>query len=106
MISIYSDIIKDALYPKKKGVISVRNKYIKLAPLEDMSPAEIKKLRLSLHLSASLFADLLGVSVKTVQAWESGVNKPQGSSLRLMNMLRRYPDILIETGAISETGIR
>lgn len=104
MISIYLDIVKDALYPKKRGVLSKRNKFIKVSALSPMSAEDIRKLRQKLHLSAQLFADVLGVSVKTVNAWESGTNTPQGASLRLMNMLSVYPDILIETKTVVETG--
>ena len=94
MISIYLDIVKDALYPRRRGVLSKRNAFIRVSELEEMDADAIRKLRQKLHLSVALFADVLGVSSKTVNAWESGRNVPQGSSLRLMNMLSRYPDIL------------
>ena len=105
MISVYLDLVRDALYPKKRGTLTKRNKFLKVASLEDMSPEEIKKLRARLRLSSGMFASILGVSEKTVEAWESGVNKPAGSSLRLMNMLSVYPDILVETRTVYETGI-
>ena len=106
MISIYLDAVKDALYPKKKGVLTRRSRYIKIEPLSPYTKDEIRTLRLRLHLSVGLFADLLGVSEKTVEAWESGHNEPSGPALRLMNMLQRYPDILIETHTVYETGAR
>ncbi len=34
-----------------------------------------------------LFAQYLGVSPKTVEAWEAGKNKPSGSSSRLLELL-------------------
>ena len=106
MISIYFDIVKDALYPRRRGVLSKRNAFIRVTELEEMDADAIRKLRQKLHLSVALFADVLGVSSKTVNAWESGRNVPQGSSLRLMNMLSRYPDILVETRTVVETGSR
>lgn len=96
MLSIYKDAIRDALYPKKKGNINKTNKFLKVKELNNLSPSEIKELRVFLQLSQSLFADVLGVSVKTVIAWEKGTNQPCGSALRLMQILKNNPDVIIE----------
>lgn len=100
--SYYKDTIKDALFPKKKGVIAKSNKFIKPVMPEEMSAKEIRALRLSLHLSTALFASVFNVSGKTVEAWESGVNTPSGSSLRLMRMIEKSPDILFEAGVLED----
>lgn len=102
MISIYLEMMKDAMYPRKSGVLTKRNKCIRIEDLEHFSADEIRALRLRLHLSAGLFSEILGVSEKTIEAWESGHNEPSGPALRLMNMLRRYPDILTETHTVYE----
>ncbi|MBQ3801765.1 MAG: helix-turn-helix domain-containing protein [Treponema sp.] len=34
-----------------------------------------------------LFADYMGVSQKTVEAWEKGTNHPTGTACRLISML-------------------
>ena len=34
-----------------------------------------------------LFADYMGVSCKTVEAWEKGTNHPTGTACRLISML-------------------
>jgi hypothetical protein len=41
--------------------------------------------------SQAIFAQLLGVSPKTVRAWEQGVNVPHEASCRLMDEVRRDP---------------
>lgn len=104
MISVYLDLVRDALYPRKRGLLTKRNKFLAVADLNEMSAEDIKKLRLRLRLSSGMFASVMGVSEKTVEAWERGTNKPSGSSLRLMNMLSIYPDILVETRTVFETG--
>ena len=104
MISVYLDLVRDALYPRKRGLLTKRNKFLAVAALNEMSAEDIKKLRLRLRLSSGMFASVMGVSEKTVEAWERGTNKPSGSSLRLMNMLSIYPDILVETRTVFETG--
>ena len=100
MISVYLEEVRDALYPRKNGVLTKRNKYVKIEPLRTYTADEIRTLRLRLHLSLGLFAELLGVSEKTVEAWESGHNEPSGPALRLMNMIQRYPDVLMETHTV------
>lgn len=104
MISVYLDLVRDALYPRKRGLLTKRNKFLAVAALNEMSAEDIKKLRLRLRLSSGMFASVMGVSEKTVEAWESGTNRPAGSSLRIMNMLSIYPDILVETRTVFETG--
>ena len=103
MISVYLESVRDALYPLRSGVLTKRSKYIRIEPLRPYTKDEIRTLRLRLHLSVGLFAELLGVSTKTVEAWESGHNEPSGPALRLMNMIQRYPDVLTESHAVYVT---
>ncbi len=101
--SYYSDTVKDALFPKKTGVVAKSNRYIKALEPETMTAAEIRKLReKKLRLSTALFAEVLNVSHKTVEAWESGTNTPSGSSLRLLRMMEKNPDILFEAGVLED----
>lgn len=56
----------------------------------------IKSIRESIGLTRAELSELMGVSVKTVQAWESGRNKPNGSSARLLQILQVSPNEFIE----------
>ena len=47
-------------------------------------------------LSQSAFAELLGVSVRTLQGWEQGRKQPSGAARTLINLAQRHPDILRE----------
>jgi DNA-binding transcriptional regulator YiaG len=51
----------------------------------------VKKTRAVLGASQTIFAQLLGVSPKTVRAWEQDVNLPHEASCRLMDEVRRDP---------------
>ena len=77
----------------KAGVISARrmNEYEPLRNLEvqDISAHQIKALRLREHLSQTVMAAVLNVSTSALQKWESGDNKPNGSSLRLLNIIEK-----------------
>lgn len=105
MISIYKDAVKDALF-RKKGLLSKTNKYLHVASLEPFSAGEVHRLRLFLQLSQSMFASVLGVNTRTVISWENGTNVPSGPALRLMHILKKYPDVLIETQIVEETRIK
>ena len=50
---------------------------------------EIKQIRQRLNMTQKLFAAALGVSVKTVEAWESGTNTPTGIANRMLELLSR-----------------
>lgn len=54
---------------------------------ERFDAERIRSLRKSLHLSASKFAQLLHVSARQVQRWESGESDPRGASLVLLELL-------------------
>lgn len=70
----------------KKGVISRK---ISIAPLPHYGAQNIKNIRNRLNLSQSMFARVMGVSKKTVEAWESGRNEPQGPAQRMLMFLDR-----------------
>lgn len=80
----------------ESGEENVRTKYrtrrvkFHLQP-SSYSPGKVKQTREILGLSQSLFAEFLGVSIKTVQAWEQGVNSPQQGVCRLMDEIRHNP---------------
>lgn len=52
-----------------------------------ISKEDIKALRESLNCSQTLFAELFGVSKKTVEKWEQGVNPVKGAAARLATLL-------------------
>jgi putative transcriptional regulator len=68
---------------------------LNLVPTE-YSPALVKKTRKLLGISQSLFARFLGVSPKTVRAWEQGINIPHPMACRFMDEIRRVPSFWIE----------
>jgi putative transcriptional regulator len=61
----------------------------RLPPLKPYAAAEIKRLRLKIRASQSVFAAYLNTSVSTVQKWEVGDKKPSGPALKLLNIVER-----------------
>ena len=60
-----------------------------ISPLHIHNKDEIKQIRQRLNMTQKLFAAALGVSVKTVEAWESGTNTPTGIANRMLELLSR-----------------
>lgn len=59
---------------------------------EAYTPGLVKETRATLRASQVIFAKFLGVSAKTVRAWEQGLNTPSGMACRFMDEIRRNPD--------------
>jgi putative transcriptional regulator len=60
---------------------------------EAASPQEI---RAKLNLSQSAFADLMGVSLRTVQDWEQGRRKPSGPAMALLRIAEQKPEVFAD----------
>ncbi len=58
-----------------------------LPPVKEYSPRQIKRLRLKYKASQAIFAAFLNTSKSTVQKWEQGQKKPNGPSLKLLNLV-------------------
>ena len=59
-----------------------------LPPIQNLSAGQIKRLRQQNGASQAVFAAYLNTSPSTVQKWEQGQKKPNGPSLKLLNMVR------------------
>lgn len=51
-----------------------------------MNAKDVKRIRAKLELSQSQFADLLGVSMRTVQDWDQGRNTPGAPAAALLEL--------------------
>lgn len=58
-----------------------------LPPVKELSPQDIKKIRLKEKLSQEVFAKYLNTSFSTVKQWEVGKKHPRGTSLKLLNLV-------------------
>lgn len=70
-----------------RGRTSLARRKITVTPVKQYSAEEVKQIRKSTEMSQRLFAEYLGVSAKTVEAWEAGTNHPSGPSSRLLSMI-------------------
>jgi putative transcriptional regulator len=65
-----------------------------IKPVDTFNRNDIKRIRQRTGLSQVMFAGSLGVSPKTVEAWENGRNKPEGASRRLLEIVQDDPGFL------------
>ena len=72
----------------EKRTLKARTVQLTVAPVPDFTAEEIKDLRQSLKMTQNTFAALMGVSRKTVEAWESGTNIPLGTARRMLGLLK------------------
>jgi putative transcriptional regulator len=73
-----------------------RKSVVKILPLKEYTNNDIKELRNSRGMTQSVFAELVGVTPKAVEAWESGTNKPNGSAIRLFQLLEDDNNKILE----------
>jgi putative transcriptional regulator len=78
----------------QQGKINARKTKLTIKPVDTFNTSEIKRIRQKTGLSQVMFAGSLGVSPKTVEAWENGRNKPEGASRRLLEVVRDDPGFL------------
>jgi len=66
-------------------------------PPKAMSPRDIARIRERLNCSQAVFAMMLNISPKTIQAWEQGSREPGDAALKLLTIAKNHPEILLET---------
>lgn len=59
-----------------------------LTPVEPLSPTEIRALREREQVSQPVFAHYLNVRKDAVSKWERGEKRPDGPSLKLLNLVK------------------
>ena len=64
--------LNEALEDAKKETPSLKRQQVTVIPLKVYEANDIKKIRNSTGLSQKYFASYMGVSIKTVEAWEAG----------------------------------
>ena len=73
----------------------MRERTISIPELKRYAADDIRRIRKKAGLTQELLAAFMGVSHKTVEAWERGVNQPTGPACRLLSMLEEETIVLI-----------
>lgn len=73
--------------------------------MPDISAEDIKAIRKNLGFTQAVFAAVIGVSTKTVEAWETGTNQPIGPARRMISLIQFDPEILQSYHIVNENVI-
>ena len=83
LMASIEEAIEDAKTDKKK----LKQRVVTIIPVKEYHSEDVKQIRKNTGLSQKLFASYLGVSIKTVEAGERGINQPSGSASRILHMM-------------------
>jgi len=59
------------------------------------SKAKIKKIKAGLGISQSVLASIFGVTISAVQHWEQGLRSMPAPACRLLNMIEKDPETVM-----------
>ena len=90
--------LKEALAYQKGSLRGVKVDRVRTTPIKVFTPAEIKQIRLDSEMTQELFAFCIGVSKKSVEAWEGGRSKPDGAARRLLGLMQNNPNFARDMG--------
>jgi putative transcriptional regulator len=76
-----------------EGIDSIRKGTGKKRVLERPN---IVAIRQELHLSQSIFAAYMGISLRTLQEWEQGRRKPSGPATVLLRIAQKHPEAFVD----------
>ena len=99
MSNVYESImtgLNEALEDAKSEKPILKRHKVKVEPVKVYGAEEVKRIRNSTGMSQKTFASYMGVSDKTVEAWESGTNHPSGAASRLLSMMEMDEDLVIK----------
>ena len=71
---------------RKRPASLVRHRY---------EPTDVKAVREQFRMSQNQFADILMISVRTLQKWEQGERTPDGAAYALLRIMEREPEAVL-----------
>ena len=65
------------------------------APVKPLTPSQVRSIRKKLNVSQPVFAAMMNIPTVTAASWERGRRKPTGAALRLLDIARKHPEVLV-----------
>lgn len=85
--------VRDHVTGRRK--LTLRTTKFKLPkPAPAVSPKDVEKIRARLKVSQPVFAAILNVPTVTAISWEKGRRSPSGAALRLLEIVKKHPEVL------------
>ena len=92
------------LLPAPRGHLTWVAHEFRTLTAEPVAADDVRTIRRNLGLTQRAFADLLGVSLNTVQAWKQGVNAPSGAGQHLLRLIYALNDPTATPNQLREAG--
>ncbi|MCL2337576.1 MAG: helix-turn-helix domain-containing protein [Firmicutes bacterium] len=73
------------------GKKKLHTNIIEILPIPNYNARQIRDIRTRLGLTQGLMGGIIGVSTKTIEAWESGYRRPSSSARRILAELDTNP---------------
>jgi putative transcriptional regulator len=64
-------------------------------PVKSLTPSQVPSIRKRLNVSQPFFAAMMNIPTVTAASWERGRRKPTGAALRLLDIARKHPEVLV-----------
>lgn len=77
----------------EKGIGKANMKTYIILPVKEYTAKEIRQIRIKAGMTQAVFASYMGVSKKTVEAWEGGRTHPTGPVFRLLDILSKNQEV-------------
>ena len=97
--SVYESImagLNEAIDDAQSEKPILKRQKVTVEPVKVFEAEEVKNIRKSTGMSQKIFASYMGVSNKTVEAWESGTNHPSGAASRLLSMIEKDKNVIVQ----------
>ena len=103
-MSVYESImqgLQEAIaYTRGELTEGVKVHRLAVNEVDTFTPAEIKQTRLNADMTQWMFAKVIGVTAKSVEAWEGGRSKPDGAARRVIGLMAKNPRFADEMGIV------
>lgn len=90
--------LQEALAYTKGELNNVTVHKVSIKKVRDFSPEEIKQIRIDSRMTQKMFAFCIGVSQKSIEAWEGGRSRPDGAARRTLGLMQENPNFARDNG--------
>ena len=92
-----NDTLLDSLNEVLEDIKGIKKLDSRLVDVEDINVHDIRE---KYHLTQREFSETFGFSLRTLQQWEQGRRKPQGSARVLLKVIDYAPNVVNEISGI------
>ncbi len=98
-VNAYESIIRglnEAIEDARSEKPFLKRHEVSVEPVKMFNAEEVKRIRNATGMSQKTFASYIGVSGKTVESWEAGINHPSGAASRILSMMEMDKELVIK----------